>query len=407
MLVEHAFRRAGPLVEVIEVPVGDQLVQVFQTDKVLHKNDLVVGRQLFRVAARERGVDVAHALRAEIVAQALDEVQKDLAEHRRIVRGAVVVERLQLQVFRDRVELAVADIPEHRAAHRDRVDVNVRERHLVPAARGAQERGVKIRVVRNEDRVFAAELEERPHGLLLLRRAPHHLVGDAGQLGDLLRDRLFGVHNRVEALGDLAAVDAHRADLGDALRLRREAGRLEVETDEIRVEPRVGLAGHGGHEVVDEIALHTVDHLEVAAALFDLEPRVHRVRKRLRDAVVGDRNGLLAPLVRLIDEISGGGHAVHRGHIRVQVQLHALFLRRIDHLDHLGAGHRVRPHDVLAVVFVILHRAGHEQRHALFDAVGARALAHGLDQLERDRIRVVGDVDRVDLARAVARLLNL
>ena len=89
------------------------------------------------------------------------------------------------------------------------------------------------------------------------------------------------------------------------------------------------------------------------------------------------------------------------------MQLHALFLRRVDDFDHLGAGHRVRPHDVFAVVLVVLDRAGHEQRHALFDAVGARALAHGLDQLERDRIRVVGDVDRVDLARAVARLLDL
>ena len=315
VLVEHAFRRAGALIEVIEVSVGNQLVQVLQADEVLHEDDLVVRRQLLRVAARERRVDVVHALRAEVVAQPLDQIEEDLAEHRRIIRGAVVVERLELQVFRDRVELAVLDVLEHRAAHGDRIDVDVREFHVVPAAGRAQERGVEARVVRDEDRALPAEFKERAHGLFLFRRAPHHFVGDAGQLGDLLRNRLFGVDERVEALGDLAAVDAHRADFGDALGLRRKAGRLEVEADEIRVEPRVRLAGDGGHKVVDKIAFDAVDDLEVAAALFDLEPGVHRVREGLRDAVVGDRNGLLAPLVRLVDEVRGGGHAVHRGHV--------------------------------------------------------------------------------------------
>jgi len=50
------FRDPRPLVEIIEVGLGNQLVQILEPDLVFNQNDLVIGRNFFRIAARQRGI---------------------------------------------------------------------------------------------------------------------------------------------------------------------------------------------------------------------------------------------------------------------------------------------------------------------------------------------------------------
>ena len=57
-------------------------------------------------------------------------------------------------------------------------------------------------------------------------------VGDAGQDGDLRRDRLARVDQGRELAEHLAAAHLDRADLGDRLRRGRAAGGLQVDDDE-------------------------------------------------------------------------------------------------------------------------------------------------------------------------------
>ena len=54
----------------------------------------MVGRQLFRVSARECGVDLLDIRQLEIIDEALDEVDKNLAEHGGIVARAMVIKGL-------------------------------------------------------------------------------------------------------------------------------------------------------------------------------------------------------------------------------------------------------------------------------------------------------------------------
>ena len=169
------------------------------------------------------------------------------------------------------------------------------------------------------------------------------------------------------------------------------------------MERLIGLAGDGGHEVVYKVAFHAVDDLEFAAALLDLEPRVHGIRKRLRDAVVGDGEGLLPPFIGAVDKLACGGHAVHGGHVRMQVQLYALFFGGIDDLHHFRAENGVRAHNVFAVVFIVLHGARHEQRRTLFDVINLFAVVRLLNKLQRDGICVIGNVDGINFAGAVTR----
>ena len=97
-----------------------------------------------------------------------------------------------------------------------------------------EEAHVEAGVVRGE-RCVAREREEAANGELLTRRAAQLGVAQAGQPGDRLRQRDSGVDQRLERLGDLERLHAHRADLAHAIARGREPGRLEVEDDELGV----------------------------------------------------------------------------------------------------------------------------------------------------------------------------
>ena len=185
------------------------------------------------------------------------------------------------------------------------------------AGRHAQKRRVKIRVVRDQDGVCAAEREKCRQRRRLVRGILYHLVGDAGQLRDLFGDRPLGVDKRVEAVGDLAVSDAHGADLRDAVLIGGKARRLEVKRDKFAVERLPAFAGHGGDEVIDKIRLGAVQDLNRLAGFFEARGRVHRFRERLRDAVVGNRDGRMAPFGGAGNQIRRRVDGVHLRHIRM------------------------------------------------------------------------------------------
>ena len=101
------------------------------------------------------------------------------------------------------------------------------------AALVVEEAEVEGRVVRHQH-VLPGELDEARQGVLDVGAAGDHLVVDAGELGDHLRDRPVRVHERDEALDHLAAAHPHCADLGDLREARRPAGGLEVDHAEGR-----------------------------------------------------------------------------------------------------------------------------------------------------------------------------
>ena len=104
-----------------------------------------------------------------------------------------------------------------------------------------EEADVEAGVVRGE-RCVAGEREEAADGELRTRCAAQLGVAQAGQPGDRRRERDPGLDERLERLGDLERLDAHRADLAHAVARGREPGRLEVEDDELGVlDQRVGL----------------------------------------------------------------------------------------------------------------------------------------------------------------------
>ena len=202
-------------------------------------------------------------------------------------------------------------------------------------------------------------------------------------------------------------MQAHRANLGDAVVLGGKAGGLQVEADEIPGQGLLAAAGHGGHQVIDKVGLCAVEHLELRVLLADGLHGVHGLWESLCHAVVGDGHGLLAPLVGLLDKGGGRGHAVHVGHAGVQVQLHPLLQGVVHHLYQLHRGDGPGAHDVFPVVLVVLHLPADQQSRARLELIQSLALPGVLDDLQGGGAGVVGDVDGVDFPGFVPGLLAL
>ncbi len=148
----------------------------------------------------------------------------------------------------------------------------------------------------------------------------HHTVIDACQLLDLERDRHLRVYKRGKAICDLTVLDLDCPDLYDPVRDRRKACRLDVKDHTCIIQCLPFAVRHDLLQVVDQVALHTVDHFKVIAMIQGMI----RIRKCLDAAMIRDRERLVSPLLCALDDILDIGHAVHVAHLRVAVQLHAL-----------------------------------------------------------------------------------
>lgn len=119
--------------------------------------------------------------------------------------------------------------------------------------------------------VVPAKFFESADGLLGRRGVGDHGIVDAGQVNDLLRDRLAGVDEGAELLFlvDLAVFNIDCADLGQALGVGVETRRLGVKDDERAGERHLGAAVDCGDHVIDEVGLTAVNQFKVRVCFVD------------------------------------------------------------------------------------------------------------------------------------------
>ena len=207
----------------------------------------------------------------------------------------------------------------------------------------------------------------------------------------------------------MSVLDLHRADLGHAAVLDRQARGLDIEYHRFPVHVAGALAVEGGGGVVDEVGLHAPDDL-----LADLLGGEHGVLVGLDVAVVGDGDGLMPPLVGLLDQVRGGDDGVHGGHLGMDVELHPLLLGLVlaggaaDLGDgvvvekEVGALGRVSAHFPLGVASHGHYRA---VGHHLTDGVGV--LGEHADTADLQRSGIIGDVKgNIEFIALSCRLLG-
>ena len=319
-----------PLAEVLQVRQGHQAVQVHQTLLGLGQQDDVPA--LADGTALESPVQVPVGVESQ---------RLRLAEHPRQAQGCggsvvhravrvleahaqLLAQGAQLVGFRVRIELARQG---QRVEHR-RVEF-----HSQPGQLRPQHRPVEGGVVRRDRAVPDKRHQLGNRGLRALL-VGHHVVGDVRQFDDLLRDGHVRVHEHREGIGHVLSHQPHGADLDDPADPRVEAGGLEVQDhDRALGGPLVRLLH--GVAFVDQIALAARNQLDLVR-----RGRREGRRERLQDAVVGDGHRGVAPLRGALDQLLRRRQRVHRGHVGVHVQFHALHGRLVlpDVLVH---GHQV------------------------------------------------------------------
>ena len=359
--------------------------------------------------AAEAGVDRLH--RMDVLF--LEVGQHDLidaGQRHGVIDGAVMVEGRDLEVLVDGIQLVVAQTRKERLPHRQCVDIGVlvpADARLLPCL--ADEQHIKAVGVMGHKDVVPAKFFKSADGLLGRRGVGDHGIVDAGQVNDLLRDRLAGVDEGAELLFlvDLAVFNIDCADFGQALGVGVETRRLGVKDDERAGERHLGAAVDCGDHVIDEVGLTAVNQFKVRVCFVDGIGGQHRFGVALADTVVGDGNGAVAHAVSQTHDLAGVVEAVHRAGLGVQVQLDALFAvgRGILALLTLDLQNVVGHDDKVMLVLVVHIVAADDEGRAGLEALPLGHIrAFFPHDLEVDGAGVVGDGGKINLAAAALDL---
>ncbi len=340
---------SGHPAEMLQVGIGDQVIEVPQAHLVLGEKDDVPGLPVVDPAAGTKlhhgGVDGLQGVDVVLLLQHGHELRHDKAAGHGIVPGPVVVEVRQIQSVGHDVQLEFAQMLQKILGEDQGVRGGVGVGQALPLALRPDEAGVEVGIVGNQHPV-SHEFQELGKDFLDFRGTLEHVLGDAGQLHDLPLQVPLRVNEGLEAAHFLSILQNHRADLNDPVVTGGQARGFQVEGHEFLVEIHVLVP------VDNDPVVHVVDIISFTAVedLNDLVRSRHlrgllslhavqRVGEGLTAAVVGDGDGPMAPGRRLLDGRVRGGQGIHVGHGGVQVQLHPLGPHRL--VLPLGQGARL------------------------------------------------------------------
>ena len=241
-------------------------------------------------------------------------MQVDLRQHGGIVGSPVVLEG-QPQIFCYDIQFVPLQVGQQHPRHFHGIDAAKFFFDAELFASRPQEGDVKISVVGAQGPI-PHKIEKGLHRLLLAGGIPHHIIGDAGEFGDLIGHRPRGLHIGVKAFFLLAARYQDGGDLNDLTSAGAQACGLQIKYDGLAIQR--SLAGTADRlalgQVVDTVGFDPVDHFDLCPFALELLLGVHRVGEGLDHPMVGNGHCLVPPPGRRLDQIPGGRQAIHGGH---------------------------------------------------------------------------------------------
>ena len=291
-LVDVAFGHNGAALEVLQMGLGDELIQIAQAVLVLCQYNEVVW--LLAALAQPAqglhgGVDLVDSAHAQIP-QHLPEGHHHIAHHGSVVAGTVMVELRQVQPVCHNIQLVLAQIGQQVLGENQRINGGVGEIPSHALAAHPEKAHVKVGVVGGKG-ALTHPVQKGIQRLALAGGVRHHLVGNARQLHHLTGDGLLRLDKGIVPLPDLPVFQHHGTDLRDIVPVAVQSGGLNVEAHDLVVQRGIRLAvnHHPVVHVIDIVRLHAVED-------FDFVPGgVPCVWEGLGDAVVGDGNRLVSP----------------------------------------------------------------------------------------------------------------
>ncbi len=174
----------------------------------------------------------------------------------------------------------------------------------------AEKTSIKPGIVSYQHRIFSTKIIKGRQSFCLLRGIGHHLVCNAGKLGNLWRDWTAGINKGVKMIGYPAIVNSDCTDLGNPVFFSRKASGLYIKADKISIQGLFRLSHNSGNQIVDKISLHAIDHLKVRVLLTNGRFGIHGLWESLGHTVVCNGHSPLAPFVGLPNQVCGRGNAI-------------------------------------------------------------------------------------------------
>ena len=342
-LLQEAFGNSGPFRIIVQMGLGNQPVQVHAPRVVLRQDDGMVGGKAFddvRVGIAQR----VHFFQGvpSVLLQHFTEADENLRRGLRIIHRSVVVFQRNAQSFGHRIQGMLRLVGKQDSCNAHRVHIGIVKGKRLSGRVLPNKTGVKTRVVRHQHAAFTEGEKFRQH-LLNGRSARHHFVVDAGELFDLKGNGYLGIYEGGEPVRDLPLTVFHLhhdgADLDDPVFHRRKACGFNIEYHIAPVQRLALSICDDLLQIVHQIGLHAVDHLEEIVPVRVLIPgllpffllrlpqvvyEMIGVREGLHHAVVRDGDGRMAPLIGPLHDVLHLGNAVHIAHFCMAVQLHPL-----------------------------------------------------------------------------------
>ena len=231
VLINEAFghHRILLALEVLQMSLGDQLIEIAQAGLVAGQDDEMPGPAFALpglVLSGDPAVDGPQGVDIVFLLQPFKEGHQHIGHGGGVVGGSVVVEGGQAQVVGHDVQLVLGQVGQKGLGQRQGVHRRRLEGDTAAAAALRKKPHVKAGIV-GRQRPPVDKGQKLPDGLRLLGRALDHLVGNAGQTDDLGVHGPFRVHKGGKDLvGDLAVLQHYRTDLRNHVPLGVQAGGL-------------------------------------------------------------------------------------------------------------------------------------------------------------------------------------
>ena len=320
----------GHTTEIMQIGVGNQVIQISQTDLVLGKEDnmsclpfldLSAGTQ-----ALHHGIDLLKSMDLVLFFQFVHQSGHNQATSKCIICGPMVAEFRQAQGVGHNVQLEFAQMLQQILGQDQRIH---RSKAIVNSLAGTfrpDKSCIKIRIMGHQHTI-ANKFNEFRQNFLDARCTLQHIVRNTRQFHNFSVQLPAGIYKGLEAVNFLAVLHDNGADFNDAIGFGRQAGGFQVKGYKFLIKRHLLLTvNHNAIiHIVDIVAFTAIEDLNgfIGAChlgwAFPILDHMQCIGKRLAAAVICDSNGFMSPSCRLLNGRLGGSQGIHVTHGGVQM----------------------------------------------------------------------------------------
>ncbi len=180
----------------------------------------------------------------------------------------------------------------------------------------------------NQHRLVPAERHKIRQRLVLQRGILHHVVFNAGQLGDLRRNLPLRIHKGIESFHHFQSAHLYRTNFNHPVGNRRKPCGFQIKNNQFIRQRSCQRLGYTPLNrlcaVVYLICLDAKQQLKFAPGTPNGIHLIHGIRISLTHAMIGNGKCGMSPLVSSAHQLVRRRYGIHHRHIRMTMQFHTL-----------------------------------------------------------------------------------